>query len=52
MVIYKDGSYHVRLKVLDCPISPNFNLNNFVSGSPVRDCEYKLTTGWRQEFNF
>jgi hypothetical protein len=37
MAIYRDGSYHVRLKVLDCSISPNFSLDNFVGGSPVRD---------------
>jgi hypothetical protein len=37
MTAYRDGTYHVRLKVLDCPISPSFTLDNFVSRSPQRN---------------
>jgi hypothetical protein len=37
MVVYRDGSYHVRLKVLDSPISPSFSLDNFICGSLVRN---------------
>jgi hypothetical protein len=37
MAAYGDGTHHVRLKVLDCPISPSFSLNNFVSRSPQRN---------------
>jgi hypothetical protein len=37
MVAYRDGTYHVRLKVLDCSISPSFSLDNFVSQSPQRN---------------
>ena len=37
MVVYRDGSYHVRLKVLDCSIFQNFSLDNFVGRSSVRN---------------
>jgi hypothetical protein len=37
MAAYGDGTHHVRLKVLDCPISPGFSLDNFVSRSPQRN---------------
>jgi hypothetical protein len=39
MAVYRDGSYHVFLKVLDSPISPSFSLDNFVCRSPVRNSD-------------
>ena len=33
MAAYKDGTYHIRLEVLDYSISLSFSLDNFVSRS-------------------
>jgi hypothetical protein len=37
MAAYGDGTHHVCLKILDCPISTSFSLDNFVSRSPQRN---------------
>jgi hypothetical protein len=45
MAAYRDAIYHVRLKVLDCPISPSFSLDNFVSRSPNQGCHIGRLSG-------
>jgi hypothetical protein len=39
MAVYTNGSYHVRLKVLDSPIFPSFSFDNFVDGSPMSNLD-------------
>ena len=51
MATYRDGTYHVHLEVLDCPISPSFNLDNFDSwssqGNPdVSPAYYVVSLRW------
>ena len=43
MVAYRDGTYHVCLKVMNCPIFLSFSLDNFVSRSPQRNLDVPPT---------
>lgn len=39
MAVYTNGSYHVHLKILNGPISPSFNFDNFVGRSPMSNLD-------------